>query len=656
MKKLEDYRFMSIFPSAPVSDAQVSPDGSQALFVYSEVNMGENKYDSHLWITGLRSGKPRQFTHGRSNESYPHWSPKGDRVLFLSNRLGELDKPDAKPKPQLFVMPTGGGEAVKLTFMDEAVARPEWSPDGRSVLFSARVFKGEKAYEESDVKIIRRIKYRFDGQGYFEGKWTHLFTVPSGGGKVKQITDGEFDVEAYAWSPDGKQVAFVANMDKDADMVQFKNIYLVPAKGGEHRLLWRGLGPIEELAWSPDGGHLAFTGHVIDDPDLVFYKSDRVFALPLDGGEPKCLTERFDITAGGELSWSPDSEHIYFTAPYTGSTHVCRVSMGGELEWVTEGKISVGGYSLDDSGETIIYTATDDATPSELYALDGDSPRKVTDMNRGLLRKLKWSPPEEFWYMASDGVKVQGWIVKPHGYVKGEKYPTVLQIHGGPRGAYGYGVNPASHEFQVLASHGYAVVYTNPRGSTGFGEEFAAAISGHWGERDYLDLMEAVDYVVESYGYVDASRLGVAGGSYGGYMTNWMIGHTDRFRAAVTMRSISNWYSMWGTSDISYRSHEVTWGKYPWDNLEEVMAKSPITYMGGVKTPTLILHSEEDYRCPMEQDEQLFTALMKLGVPTEFVRFPNEPHGLSRTGKPKHRVERLQHIVRWFDRYLKGEE
>ncbi|HUV33802.1 MAG TPA: S9 family peptidase, partial [Candidatus Desulfaltia sp.] len=343
-------------------------------------------------------------------------------------------------------------------------------------------------------------------------------------------------------------------------------------------------------------------------------------------------------------------------APDKGSTHVCRASMGCEVTWVTEGKMSVGGFSLDAAGEVVVYTATDDATPSELYALGGGGARKVTDMNRGLLKQLKWVPPEEFWFTASDGVNVQGWIVKPHGYAEGEKYPTVLQIHGGPRGAYGYGVTAASHEFQVLAASGCAVVYTNPRGSTGFGEEFAAAISGHWGERDYLDLMEAMDHVLDSYGYVDASRLGVAGGSYGGYMTNWIIGHTDRFRAAVTMRSISNWYSMWGTSDISYRSHEVTWGKRPWDNLEEVMAKSPITFMGNVKTPTLIIHSEEDYRCPMEQDEQLFTALKVLGVPTEFVRFPNEPHGLSRTGKPKHRVERLQHIVRWFDRHLKGEE
>jgi dipeptidyl aminopeptidase/acylaminoacyl peptidase len=651
MKKLSDYKFMPIFPSAPVSDGQVSPGGSETVFVYSEINLDADKYDTHLWMTDLKSGKSHQFTFGKSNETYPRWSPNGDRILFLGNRLGEADEPDVKPKSQLFVIPRYGGEASKLTYLEEAVLKPDWNPDGRSILFSAKVFKGEKSNEESDVKIIRRIKYRFDGQGFFEGKWTHLFTVPSKGGKLRQITDGEFDIGAYSFTPDGKHVTFISNMDEDADFSHYKNIYIVPVKGGEARLLWKGFGPIDDLQWSPNGEHLAFIGYKIDDPELVFHKNDRVYIINKDGGEPRCLTMDFDRTVGGKLNWSSDGEHVYFTAPDKGSTHVCRVSLKGEVEWITRGEMNIGGYSL--GGGELVYTSTDDATPSELFRIDGYEQIKVTDMNRGLLRKLKQSNPEEFWFSASDGVKVQGWIVRPHKFVEGEKYPTILQIHGGPRGAYGYGMTPASHEFQVLASNGYAVVYTNPRGSTGFGEEFAAEISGHWGERDYLDLMDAMDYVLESYNYVDASLLGVAGGSYGGYMTNWIIGHTDRFKAAVTMRSISNWYSMWGTSDISYNGHEITWGKCPWDNLEEVMEKSPISYIGNVKTPTLIIHSEEDYRCPMDQDEQLFTALMKIGVPTEFIRFPNEPHGLSRTGKPKHRIERLQHIVRWFDRYLK---
>ena len=657
MKKLGDYKIMALFPSTPVSDPQISPDGTRVLFTYSMVDMEGNKYDSHVWLMPLGEKAPRQFTSSSASENTPRWSPRGREVLFLSNRLAEGEKPDEKKKkkPQVWIMHTDGGEARQLTSVEEGAQRPSWSPNGRRILFSSRVFKGEKATDESDVKIIRRMKYRFDGQGFFEGKWMHLFTVPAKGGRVKQLTDGEFDVEAAAWSPDGKRIAFVSYMDEDMDVTRFKNIYTIPAGGGEPKLLWKGEGPINVLGWSPDGRHLAFTGRVIEDPDLVFYKNTVLFVFPLDGGGPKCLTEGFDRTILGaqELPWSPDSKHIYFKMPDLGATQIYRASVDGGVEPVTGGKTTVGDFSIDDSGGVVSFTASDELTPSELWIKDEGGIRRVTEMNKGLLRKLRLSEPEEFWFTASDGVEVQGWIVKPQGFQEGMKYPTLIEIHGGPRSSYGYNLGAAEHEFQVLADHGYVVVYTNPRASVGYGEEFSAVVSGHWGERDYQDVMEAVDHVVGAYSYVDGEKLGVLGGSYGGYMTNWVVGHTDRFRAAVTMRSISNWYSMHGTSDIAWMEHDISWGRDPWDNLEQIMEKSPITYVKNIKTPLLIIHSEQDYRCPMEQDEQLFIALKKLGRTTEFVRFPDEPHGLSRAGQPKHRLERLQHIVRWFDRHLK---
>jgi len=660
VKKLEDYRVMPIFPAQPVSDPQISPDGSRILFTYSTVKMKGNKYDSHLWMLHLDEKKPRQFTHGNSNDSNPRWSPDGKAILFLSNRVGEEEKPgdEKKRKTQVWTIPADGGEAKRLTAAEEAAQRPMWSLDGKVILFSSNVFKGEKA-KDSDVKIIRRIRYKLNGRGFFEGKYNHLFSVPSAGGKVKQLTDGEFDVDAFAWSSDGKRMAFVSNLEEDADLSYFKNIYIVPAKGGKPELLLKGRGPIGALGWSPDGRYLAFTGNVIDDPEQIVYRNTNVWTLPVKGGEPKNLTAEFDRTVGAEegvLKWSSDSKYIYFRCDDLGSNHIFRVGLQGKVEKLTDGKMTVGSFSLDKTNSNMAFNATDATTPSELWIKDEKGMRCLTEMNKGLVKELRLSEPEEFWFTASDGVKVQGWIVKPQGLKEGEKYPMILQIHGGPHSAYGFKLMPAEHEFQVLADHGFVVVYTNPRASTGYGESFAR-ITGHWGERDYQDMMEAVDYVINTYPYVDAGRLGVAGGSYGGFMTNWIVGHTDRFKAAVTMRSISNWYSFHGSSDIGWMSlptMEMGWGKDPWDNLDVIMEKSPITYVKNINTPLLILHSEEDYRCPMEQAEQLFAALKKLKKTVELVRTPGESHELSRSGKPKHRIERLQHIVRWFDTYLKA--
>jgi dipeptidyl aminopeptidase/acylaminoacyl peptidase len=661
MQRLDKIEVIPLVPMTPVGDPQIKPDGSHVLFTYSEVNMEEDKYDTQIWLLDLNKRKPVQFTFGKENSSNPRWSPDGKSILFTSKRPSPDDlktKDENKKKAQLFVIPADGGEARQITQVEEGVQSPAWSPDGRKILFRANVFKGEKATEESDVKIIRRMKYKHDGKGFSVGMYTHLFLVPSKGGKARQLTDGLFDVDSAEWSPDGKSIVFVSNFAEDADRSLFRNIYAVPTKGGEPQLLWEGKGSIGAIAWASNGRHLAFVGRDIENPELIWHKNAELYILPVDGGEAEYLTSDLDRTARGasKLEWAPDSKQVYIAFPDQGGAHVYKVSVEGGIEAVTEGKIRMDSFSIDDSGTMIAFNAGSAVSPTELWISDGEGQRQLTEMNRGLLKKLRVIPPEEFWFTASDGIKVQGWIVKPRGLQEGKKYPACIQIHGGPRGAYGYKLEGAEHEFQVLADHGYAVVYTNPRASIGYGEQFAGLISGAWGERDYLDIMEATDYVIENYSYVDADRFGVLGGSYGGFMTNWIVGHTDRYKAAVTMRSISNWYSFHGTSDIGWMTlttHEINNGKDPWDDLELCMEKSPITYVKNMTTPLLIIHSENDYRCPMEQGEQLYIALKKLGRTTEFVRFPGEPHGLSRTGKPKHRKERLQHIVRWFDRYLK---
>jgi len=659
MKKLEDYKIMPIFPGQPVGDPQINPDGSKVLFTYTEVNMEEDKYDTHIWLHDLKEKKPRQFTFGKNNTTSPRWSPDGKSFLFVSSRPSEDDSEEEKKKkrPQIYIIPIDGGEARQITNVETGVANPQWSPDGKTIMFTSKVFKGEKK-KGSDVKIISRIKYKADGGGFYEGKYTHIFTVPAKGGKAKQITDGLYDVGSPVWSRDGGTIAFTGNLDEDGDYSYLKYIYTVPTKGGDPKEFLKRQGTVSTIGYSHCGKHLAFTGRLIPDLEKVWYSNTELWVMPSTGGEPRMLTGDYDRSAsgfGGSITWSPDSKEIYLKFPNHGTNHIHKVTLEGEVSPLTEGEMSVGGFTLDKLGKVFAFNATDHLTPYELWSLNSDGMKKLTELNKPLLKKLRVNKPEEFWVPASDGSKVHGWIIKPKDFKKGKKYPTLVEIHGGPRGAYGISLGAADHEFQVLADHGYVIVYTNPRFSTGYGEKFSAEASGHWGERDYLDIMEATDYVIKNYDYVDEKRLGVLGGSYGGFMTNWIVGHTDRYKAAVTMRCISNWYSFFGTSDIGWMSlptMELNWGKLPWEDVDRLMEKSPITYVENMTTPLLIIHSEHDYRCPMEQGEQLFAALKKLGRTVEFVRFPNEPHGLSRSGKPKHREERLQHIIRWFDRYL----
>ena len=651
MKKLGDFQIMPIFHRYPVSDPQISPDGTRVLYTYTTTNMTKDKYDTHIWSLLLKEKTPRQFTYGRGNDSHPRWSPNGKTILFLSDRF------DGK-KNQIFVMPADGGEARKLTAVEEGVHRPSWSPDGKTILFSSQVPKGENA-NGSDVNIIRRIRYKVHTGSFIRGRRTHIFSVPSRGGRIRQLTDGEFDVDSAVFSPDGGRVAFISNLEEYADLSRFNHLYTGSSKGGDPELLWENgeVSGLMTLGWSPDGRYLAFSGSVVAEPKLSSHKNRDIWILPVGGGMPRNLTAEFDRTgcwhrALYERKWSPDSNHVYFKIDDLGSKHILKVSLEGEVEYVTEGKMNVGrfGFSFDRTGSILAFTASDTMTPYELWIKDEKGMRCVTEMSRGLLRKLRLSEPEEFWFTASDGVEVQGWIVRPQGFKEGEKYPTVLQVHGGPGyTSYGFMFAATEHEFQVLADHGFAVFYTNPRGSTGYGAAFSDT-SGHHGERDYQDIMESIDFVAETYPFADIGRMGVAGGSYGGFMTNWIVGHTDRFKAAVSMRGISNRYSSHGTSFVGWMRD-----KDPWDDLQKVMEKSPITYVKNMKTPLLLIHSELDFICPIEQSEQLFVALKKLKRVVEFVRFPGENHDLSRDGKPKHRVERLQHIVRWFDKYLRGD-
>jgi acylaminoacyl-peptidase len=641
-----------------VSDPQISPDGKQILFIVTTVNEKEDGYNSHIWGVLSSGGKPEQFTYGDGRDSNPLWSPDGKSILFLSSR--------GKEKGILpWVISAQGGEARPICSEPKGVEKPVWSPDGKSILFLSRV-KAEEEPEnkKSDVKVIRKLVYKLTGLGFFHDSRRHLFVANLDSGISKQLTEGEFDITSADWSPNGKDIAFVANMTEEQDYTLIKDVWVISSTGGKPKKLTDGKWHLDSVSWSPDGKQIAFLGREIPSEAFIVQKNPKIWVLPSKGGVPVNVTDSFDqwivpfhscIPGWSEPPvWSNDSSSLYFKANEEGALHVYKVGVKDhKVQRVTDGKITVGSFSLGKDGK-IAFDAGDSLHLPEVWIHDEKGDRRLTDLNGQLLKGANLSSPEEFWFTASDGAKIQGWVMKPVGFEEGKRYPTILEIHGGPYGAYGYSF---SHEFQVFASNGFAVVYINPRGSLGYGEAFSSAQTGHYGDRDYQDLMEAVDYVEKHFPFVDAGRLGVTGGSYGGYMTNWIVGQTDRFKAAIAERSISNQYSMHGAADIGAMpwnpTHDIGLGKDPWDALELYFKRSPISYVKNVKTPLMIIVCEEDWDCAMEQAEQMFVALKKLKKTVELIVFPDENHFLPRAGKPSHRAERFEHYLRWFNKYLK---
>ena len=634
-----------------VSDPQVSPDGRKAAFVYTAIDYDNNDYVKHIWMVEFKTGELTQFTGGQGKDSNPRWSPDGSRLLFLSSNR-EPDK-----KNQLLVIGAGGGEAALVADMENGVMNPEWSPDSKRILFTSRVWEPGKL--ETDVVVVRRIYFKLNAVGMFPGKRVHLFTVKPGQ-KPKQITRGEFDVGAASWSPDMKEIAFVTNPADDADRTHVRDVYTVPSRGGDWSKVTDGRHSISSISWSPDGQRIAYLGH---DFHARGATNTDIWVIPRGGGQAENLTLGFDRSIGRGVGsdlrvaspdpsplWGPDGEHLYFMTGDIPTTNIYRVAVGtGEVERLTEG-FNLDGFSFSRDMSVMAYCAMDSTHPCELWVKDEKGAHRVTSFNEKLLEGLSLVEPEHYMWVNELGDPVDAWVMKPMGFDASKKYPAILQIHGGPLGIYG---DALFHEFQVMASLGYAVIYTNPRGSGGNGEEYAATLNGRYGTVDYRDIMDFTRDAVKRFGFIDQARLGVTGGSYGGYLTNWIITQTDTFKAAVSCRSTCNRLSHHGYSDLGFQHGESGNMGYPWRDEEELMAQSPIRYAANIKTPTLLIHSENDLRCPMQQAEEFFVAMKELGVDTELVRFPEENHELSRSGKPKHREERLMHIMRWFDKYLK---
>ena len=649
-----------VYELTGVTDPRLSPDGGTVAYVVGAVDKEANEYRAAIWLAAADgSVPPRRFTSGEKADADPRWSPDGTRLAFTSNRAGKAS--------QLYVMPVGGGEPRQLTSLKEDVSQAVWSPDGASIAFVARV--RDAAYEEEDDKKRRprrltRLHYKLDSVGWTADRPQHLFVVPAdGSGEPRQLTDGDFEDHSPSWSPDGSTIAFISARHPDWDLTMENDIYLVAAGGGEPRRLTQGGGSVGAPSWSPDGSRLAVErcAGVFDDP-----RHTKIALVDLVSGEFTVLTAGLDLnctTYPGMREPLWDGADLVFIVEDHGRTHVYRVATGaGEPRRVVGGERAVTG--LDVAAGRLVFTASEPAQLSELYdggpaagdADAADAGRRLTSAGDAFAGGRELVRPERFTAVSADGAEVDAWIMRPAGFEQGRKYPTLLNIHGGPYGQYGHGF---FDEFQVYCGAGYAVVFSNPRGSSGSTEEWARAIRGPgelgpgWGSVDYDDCMAVVDEAVRRFDFVDADRLGVIGGSYGGYMTSWIVGHTDRFKAAVSERAVNNFDSQWGSSDYGWDFKGYT-GKFLYEDLDMYRGVSPVSYAESIHTPLLILHSEDDLRCPVEQAEHLFVTLRLLKRPVELVRFPAESHELTRSGSPAHRVQRFGLIVEWFDRYLKG--
>lgn len=661
------YRFQLVI------DAQISPDGKTVIMAVQHVARKTEKKFTNLWLVSTTGGRPQQFTYGDQVDVMPRWSPNGRSIAFLSNRKNGKEM-------QIHIIPVDGGEARPLTDIKGEIGDFSWSPDGKTLLCSFQkkdpaILEREADEQKNKLGIVSRhittrTFFKMDGVGYLPDERQHIWSINAKTGKATQLTEGDMHDEVFpAWSPDGATIAFVSNRSSEPDLVDGKDdLFMMPAAGGEMTQINAPEGPKYMLSFSPNGRYLAYIG--VEGRGL-WWRNFGLWVVPVDGSSPaRNLTDSADLhcidTTAGDLggtvqmlpTWATDNSKIYFQASYHGDTALCSVTLDDEpiVERVLEDAGTVGSYTFSAQQDKLAYVLNTMTRTGELMVrnmgdnLSAKRSRQLSRFNETWLKRLDLGEIEEVWFKALDGYDLQGWILFPPNFDPKKTYPSVLEIHGGPQVQYG---NAFMHEFFYLAAQGYVVYFSNPRGGQGYGEEHCKAIWNQWGTVDYDDVQAWWEYMMQQP-YIDTERMGVTGGSYGGYMTSMIIGRTHQFKTAVSQRAVNNLVSMWGSSDYNWAFQQsIGENKPPFENLDTYWKQSPMKYVGNAKTPTLIIHSQSDLRVAQEQAEQMYVALKRLGVDTEMVLFPDEPHGLSRAGRTDRRIDRLNHILRWLDKYLK---
>jgi dipeptidyl aminopeptidase/acylaminoacyl peptidase len=665
-----------------IGDPQVSPDGSRVAFVRVTVNEKKEGYDTSIWeISTAGNAEPHRLTSGNRDQS-PRWSPDGKFLVFT--RAGEKE---GKPEPpQLCLLSMAGGDAFAFTSLQKGAANPVWSPDGKSLVFASttnpedlakqerKKRKEDDGERESDIHVVTRAIYRSNDEGYLDPKRpSHLWVVAAPHSaeekvQLRQLTTGRFEEENALWSADSAKIFFTSlHIDEPYYELPKTELYSIAASGGEPAKLATIDMDIGALTLSPDGKQIAFIASA-DEPVNSYTQPDLWVIDLTPDAKPRNLTASFDWDVGAGVFgdnaapralganrpiWSADGKSVIENYSREGKTNLglFDAATGAETD-LTKGNQAIVRFGASADSTKLVYLLSTPTRIGDLFWLDrssGDA-RQLTRTNDPLFSQLNLPEPEEIGYESFDGKHIQAWIQKPPGFDAHKKYPLILNIHGGPHAAYGY---IFEHEFQWMAAKGYVVLYPNPRGSTSYGQEFGNVIQYHYPGDDFKDLMLGVDQLIKR-GYIDEKKLGVTGGSGGGLLTNWVVGHTDRFAAAVAQRDIASWTDWWYTADFTL--FQPTWFKAPpFEDADDFKARSPITYINAVKTPLMLILGETDTRTPPGAGgEQMFRALKFRKIPTVMVKFPNENHELSRSGQPWHRIERLQHLVGWFDHWLMG--